>query len=248
MKVLRLLPLLLLLACQQPRALRIAVAANLSLPLQELAAAYEAQTGLPVEVITASSGVLTAQIRQGAPFDLFLSANMKYPQALAAEGLTSGTPEVLAYGQLIAWSRDSLPGNDLMAYIRDLPAGGRVAIANPELAPYGRAALSWLEQEGLDAALSSRLVFGENIGQVNRYIYARAVDLAFTAVSARTAPELQSLGLWHPLPAAAGGGIPHGICRLRAAQPGSEALEAFLQSEAARAVLARYGYGLPATE
>ena len=234
--------LLLLTACTQTRPLRVAVAANLSVPLQELAAAYEAQTGQPVEVITASSGVLTAQIRQGAPFDLFLSADTKYPQALAAEGLTQGPPVVLVYGQLVLWTASPARPEALTAWLDSLPVAAKVAIANPDLAPYGRAAQEWLARQGLTEAATPRLVFGENIGQVNRYIHAGAVAAAFTAVSAQAAPSLAGTGHWYALPGQLG--IPHGSVLLRDAQPGSAALFAFLQGAEAQAVFRRYGYGV----
>jgi molybdate transport system substrate-binding protein len=233
---------LFLLACQsrQPSSPRIAVAANLSQVMQEILRVYEQETGQPIELVSASSGVLTAQIQQGAPFEAFFSADRSYPQHLFELGLTQGPPLTLVYGQLVLWSRspmESPPSAYLLtADLRSL------AIAQPELAPYGQVAMDWLGEQRVLSELEDRLVFGESIGQVNQYIYGKSVDAAITAISAKYAPSLADIGHWSEPLNSTSQGIPHALVLLSTA---SEEMVNFLQKAQARAIFVRYGYLLP---
>lgn len=162
-------------------SLRIAGAANLRFALEELAAGFTLAHGTPTEIILASSGKLTAQIKAGAPFDVFLSADERYPAALAAAGLTQGRPKIYARGPLAIWtttsniplSPDSLTSHRI----------SKVAIPNPATAPYGRAAMNFLQQEGLDGLLTDKLVLGESVGQANQFVYSRAAEIGITAAA-----------------------------------------------------------------
>lgn len=230
-------------ACRpQPPGIQVAVAANLLLPMQEIAAAFEAKEKLNIHLIPASSGVLTAQIRQQAPFDLFFSANARYPRQLYEEGYGAEAPLVLVRGHLVFWSKHELPTPDVAASLPTL-ASGHLALAHPELAPYGSLAKNWLEQHHLWQMLQPRLVFGENVGQVNQYIYTGAVDAAFTANSAMYAPELRPRGYWTPLETTTD--IPHSLLITKGARPESRRFVDFLRSETARNIFRAYGYASP---
>ena len=160
----------------------IAVASNIQIAMQEIATQFTKQHGIEVEIASGSSGVLTAQIRHGAPFDVFVSANMQYPNALEKEGLTIGSPQIFAYGTLILWSLDKI---DLKEGITVLSNSSveRFVIANPEIAPYGIAAMEALENSNLMHLLQSKMVMGESIGQVNQYISSGAVQVGLTSRS-----------------------------------------------------------------
>lgn len=223
-----------------PEVLTVAVAANLLAPMEEVVAAYERMSGHSVHLVSASSGVLTAQITEGAPFDVFFSANERYPQQLVRAGLTREPPRTIVRGQLVCWSQQPIPAAGPAALFQASPE--RIALAQVDLAPYGAAARAWLKQQQLWDALQDRLVFGENVGQVNRYIYARSVDVAFTGNSALHAPELRDIGHWALVPDAPS--IPHAAVLLNGSRH-RQASEFWLflhSSSEARQVFQQYGY------
>jgi molybdate transport system substrate-binding protein len=232
-------------ACQQPTRLRVAVAANVQYVAQVLKQEFEKETGLTLELVVNSSGKITAQVEQGAPYDVFLSADTKYPQALYLKGLTLGPPRVYGYGKLILWTTRPL---DLRRPLPRLLAAvpGKVAIANPETAPYGQAALQALAYYGLKEATREKLVLGESVAQVNQYILSGAVDLGFTAQSVVREPALQGKGTWQEVDPKAYAPIAQSAVLLRTAgsRPAKEARQffEFLFSLKAQSIFRRYGY------
>ncbi|KGM53787.1 molybdate ABC transporter substrate-binding protein [Lysobacter daejeonensis GH1-9] len=156
---------------------RLAVAANFADAARQLAAEYGRQSGHRIDVSAASTGKLYAQIRHGAPFDALLSADAATPRKLVAEGLADGsTLDDYAVGRLVLWSRDPALVKDGEALLRH----GRIerlAIANPELAPYGAAAREVLRHVGRWDALKPRLAMGENIGQATQFVVSGAAPL-----------------------------------------------------------------------
>ncbi|MFD1258616.1 molybdate ABC transporter substrate-binding protein [Mucilaginibacter terrae] len=175
--------------------LRIAVAANAQFVAEVLAKEFKQQTGVEAELIVSSSGKLTAQIEQGAPFDVFLSADMKYPQALYNKQLTAAKPEIYAYGTLVMWSKKEISLLKGLNALTD-PAIQKIAIANAVLAPYGEAAEQAIERSGLLAKLKPKLVYGESIAQVDQYLLTGVVDVAFTAKSTVLNPAQKYKGNW----------------------------------------------------
>jgi molybdate transport system substrate-binding protein len=228
--------------------LSVAVAANVKPAFDELAAAFTRQTGIAVTGTAASSGKLTAQIKNGAPFDVFLSADMEYPQDLYRNGYAETAPAVYAYGTLVLWTTQSIDLERGLAVLTD-PGIQKIAIANPKLAPYGRAALEALDHYKLRAAVEPKLVYGESIGQVSQYIDSGAVTLGFTARSIVLAPESAGKGRWVEVPADSYAPIAQGVIVLKHAAPaqadGARRFLDFVRSAPARAVLERYGYRLP---
>jgi molybdate transport system substrate-binding protein len=174
-----------------PRHLTIAVASNMQIAMQEIAERFTAQHGIKIEVASASSGLLSAQIKQGAPFDVFVSANMRYPNALKDDGLSLGAAQIYAYGSLILWSLD---GSDVSQGIAALNNASvrNFAIANPETAPYGIAAIQALEISGLMEVLKNKMVIGESIAQVNQYVSSGAVQVGLTSSSVLHSPIASS--------------------------------------------------------
>lgn len=232
---------------QTEKKLTVAVAASLALPLEEIAREFEKKYGVGVEITLASSGVLTAQIIHGAPFDLFISADAAYPEKLKSQGKVEGRTKVFALGTLAVWSKEELKGLS----VKELLTSDHiktVGIANPDLAPFGAAAQHWLETEGIYQKVQSKLVFGENVGSINQFISSGAVDAAFTSDSARYAPLLQEKGHWPKLPVSENGTVPHVAVIIRQNKPRiyAEQLLEFLSSSTAQAVLSRYGYMQPA--
>jgi molybdate transport system substrate-binding protein len=214
--------LLLLLAAVCPstapaQTLRVAVAANAQFASQALKQAFEKQYPAKVELVVSSSGKLTAQIENGAPYDVFLSADMRYPQALYEKGATLDTPRIYALGSLVLWSLKKIPDGKGAGIL--LSDGVRtIALANPATAPYGVAAVQCMKKEGIYARVKNKLVYGESIAQVNQYLLMGAADIVFTARSVVGAPHLKNKGYWIAAPPPSYSPIAQGAVILKTAK------------------------------
>lgn len=230
------------------KSLTVAVAANVQFAFEDLQAAFTRETGIDVQAVIGSSGKIAAQVRGGAPFDVFLSADMDYPQTLHKEGLAGAAPIVYAYGTLVLWTMTDLDLQPGLAVLAD-PKVGKVALANPKLAPYGQAALQTLRYYKLADAVQAKSVFGENIAQVNQYIYSRNVAAGFTAKSVVLSPTMRGKGQWIEVPQDTYQPIAQGVVILKHGADNAAAdctrFVQFLASAPARTILANYGYGLP---
>ncbi|MCB0635499.1 MAG: molybdate ABC transporter substrate-binding protein [Lewinella sp.] len=182
-----------------PVSLRIAVAANAQYAVDSIVAAFTTRYAIPVSTMVSSSGKLTAQIRQSAPYDLFLSADLDYPRHLFEQGLATAPPVVYAFGELILWAGDTSLDLSRPAGVLQEAGVRRIAIAQARTAPYGRAAEAWLAHHQLRPAIAGKLVYGESIAQVNSYLLSGAAELAFTALSVVQAPELRMIGQYQIL-------------------------------------------------
>jgi molybdate transport system substrate-binding protein len=247
----RILPLLLLAAFALPAGaatLTVAVAANVQYAFEELQAAYTKATGNEVKAVYNSSGKFVAQVMNGAPFDVFLSADTEYPEKLQQAGYTAAPPRIYAYGALVLWTMKDL---DLVHWPAALhsTAVDKIAIANPKTAPYGRETLKLLSTLKLDEALKGKLVFGESIAQTNQYIHSKAVDAGFTAKSVVLAPQMKGAGKWVELPHDAYQPIAQSAVILKHGEQTNSQVSrqfyTFLFSPPARTILERYGYLLP---
>ncbi|MBK8506693.1 MAG: molybdate ABC transporter substrate-binding protein [Saprospiraceae bacterium] len=185
-----------MISCEEsgPPKLVIASAANVQFVMDEIVSEFTQRTGINCDVIISSSGKLTAQIIEGAPFDVFISADLAYPQKIADADLAVKDPVVYAHGKLVLWSmRD-----DVKLILKDLGRSSTryIALANPEVAPYGRAAKEVLEYYTLYDDVQKKLVYGESIAQVNQFVISEAVDAGFTAKSVVLSPQLKGQGIW----------------------------------------------------
>jgi molybdate transport system substrate-binding protein len=182
--------------------LAVAAASDLQTALPAIAARFEKSTGHRVTVTLGSSGNFFAQIQHGAPFDVFLSADIDYPRQLASAGLAErGTLYQYATGRLVLWTRrDS--GVDLRRGLAVLtsPNVRRVAIANPAHAPYGRAAVAALRHEQLYDIVRSKLVLGENVSQAAQFAQSGNANVGVLALSLALAPALEADGAWVAIP------------------------------------------------
>lgn len=226
--------------------LTVAAASNVQYAMEALVRDFEASNGVKVDLIISSSGKLAAQIGQGAPYHVFVSADEKYPAALARKGLTGVDPEVYAYGALVLWTLQKEIKLSSGMGILAQSSIGKIALANPDLAPYGEQSIRVLENLGILTQLRPKLVFGENISQTSQYILSGACDLGFTAKSIVLAPELKGKGTWVEVPretyqpiAQAAVITRQGIARL---PKESQTFFTYLRSEQARAILTQFGY------
>jgi len=163
----------------QSQTLRIAAAANTRFVMKHLQEDFKKKTGISIEVITGASGNLTAQIKNGAPYDLFFSADMEFPAKLYKTGFALNAPKIYALGSLIVCSR-SRPDIKNWRRLLSLPSVNKIAIANPSLAPYGKAAEDALKYYKLWELVQPKLVLGESISQVNTYVVTGSAVIAFT--------------------------------------------------------------------
>jgi molybdate transport system substrate-binding protein len=228
--------------------IRVAVAANAQFVAEALEKSFERQTGIQIQLIVSSSGKLTTQIQQGAPFDVFLSADMKYPKALADKGLTLENPRIYAYGVLVLWTTKDLNLSEWVSIVQQ-GAVKKIAIANPKMAPYGEATVQVLSKSGIYDKIKSKLVYGESIASVNQYLLSGVAELAFTAKSVLMEPSMQSKGKWIELDAQLYTPIAQGVVLLKRNTNGSRA-EAkrfydFLFTDEAKRIFNTYGYKLP---
>ena len=228
-------------------ALTVSAASSLALAFEELGEMYEAETGTPVVFNFGSTGKLAQQIEQGAPVDLFAAANVADVERLAARGhLLPGTVERFARGRLVLWTRADAPFHpQTLADLLD-PAVKRVAIANPEHAPYGIAARQALRTAGVWDAVQPKLVLGENVRQTLQFAETGNVDVAIVALSL----SLTTDGDWTLMPETLHDPIEQALA-IVADSPRREAARRFtdlLRSSRGQAVLRRYGFTLPAGE
>ena len=231
------------------RATRITVAAasDLKFALPEVAAQYEKQTGNQVSITYGSSGNFYAQIQNGAPFDLFFSADMNYPRQLEAAGLAEpGTLYLYGVGRLVLW----VPANSPVDVARrgwDAlldPAIRKIAIANPRHAPYGRAAVAALKSAGIYGQVEAKLVYGENISQAAQFVESGNADAGLLALALALSPHLREAGKFWSVPAGAHPLLEQAVIVLKSSH-NREAARAFLEfvkSPAGRALLAKHGF------
>jgi len=232
------------------RTVAVAAAANLRAAAEALKRGFEAATpGVEVTLTLGASGALFAQIQNGAPFDLFLSADRDYPDRLVAAGLAAPADErTYAIGRLVAWLP---PGSTLELERRGLaaladPGVRRIAIANPAVAPFGRAAVAALEAAGVHEAVKGKLVLGASVGQAAQFATTGAADVAFLPYPLALEKELAA-GRAVMVPPALYPRIEQsGVVLAGAREPAlARQLLGFLTGEKGRAILADCGYGLP---
>lgn len=174
-------------------SLRVAVASNAQFVADSLVTIFEKEHAVDIELIVTSSGKLTAQIIHAAPYDIFLSADMKYPRSIFEAGAALTEPNVYASGKLVLWTTQDI---DLDKGLSSLKTSAikNIAVANPKTAPYGVAAISALKKSGLYEHVSGKIVYGESISQVNQYQLTGATNVAFTAMSVVKSPKLRGKG------------------------------------------------------
>jgi molybdate transport system substrate-binding protein len=253
-RLLTLLALLLLaspaLARAQKRTVAVAAAANLKTAAEELKKGFEAgQPDAEVTLTLGASGTFFAQLQNGAPFDLFLSADREYPAKLVAAGLGKAEDEwVYAFGRLVAWLP---PGSTVdlekmgLAALAD-PGVKRIAIANPAVAPFGRATEWAFKSAGVYEAVKEKLVLGASVAQAAQFATTGAADVAFLPYSLTFGKEL-SAGKVILVPEALYPKIEQSGIVLSSSKEVELARKflAFVKGEKGRAILAKYGYGLP---
>jgi molybdate transport system substrate-binding protein len=229
-------------ASKQP--IHVAAASSLTFAFEEAAAQYEKQTGRKVLVSFGASGLLSRQVREGAPFDLFAAADESSVDDAVRSGVCDGSTErIYAVGRVVMWTPDAKSTPAAVADLADAARFSKIAIANPEHAPYGKAAREALQKAGVWPAVQARIVYGENIEQTLQFAQSGNADVALVALS---------------LAKVSGGGFTlvddalHApirqmmvACKQGAGEDAGKAFEAFLSGAEGRAILRKYGFYLP---
>jgi molybdate transport system substrate-binding protein len=229
---------------------QVAVAANFTAPMQKIAAAFEKETGHKAVLSFGATGKFYAQIRNGAPFGVLLSADDEVPARLVKEGMAvPGSAFTYAIGQLVLWSSQSGVVDAQAAVLHEMASGkrsGKIAVADPKLAPYGAAAMQVMDQRGLTAKLRPHFVTGENIGQTFQFVKTGNAALGFVALSQVMVDGSISTGSAWVVPAHLHDTIRQDAVLLKTAQanPAAKALLQYLRTDAARTVIRAYGYQL----
>jgi len=251
--MIKLLALLLLITGPYATAqeILVAAAADMSAVLPQLVANYTKKTGQPVKLSFGSSGNLTNQIRNGAPFDLFFSADEEYPQQLTAGRLAfKDTLYRYAVGRLVLWVTRDSPLNLSTLGIKALldPSVRKISIANPATAPYGRAAEAALRHFGIYDQISGRLVLGENVSQAAQFVESGNAQAGLIALSHALAPAMKDKGRYWTVPLDAYPTLNQAAVVLSRSKRQDEARKflEFLRTPEATSLLTTYGFSLPA--
>lgn len=231
----------------------VAAASDLSFPIKEIISQFEQRTGNTVKLTLGSSGNFQSQIANGAPFDVYLSADVDYVRRLEREGLVEpNTIYIYAAGRIVIWVPNGSPLDVQRLGMNSLlePAAKRIAIANPAVAPYGRAAVAALRHYNLYDRVAPRLVLGENIAQTAQFLSTGAADIGIIADSIALSDPMRSAGKYFEIPADAHPRLDQGMAVLKQARKSGhlDAARSFydwFQNDSSRAILKEYGFSLP---
>lgn len=230
--------------------LTIAAAADLKFAMAEVVDKFRAtRPGDRIEVIYGSSGKFFTQIKNGAPFDMYFSADIAFPRELEKQGLSVGPTRPYAIGRIVLWS---LKPELAKTALKDLPKAPirRFAIANPQHAPYGLRAQEALEHQGAWGAMKQKLVMGENIAHTAQFIDTGAAEAGIVALALVLSPTMQGKGAWKLIPDAWHEPLEQGYVITKRATGNRLAAEfaEYMVSEPARVIMRRYGFVLPGEE
>lgn len=225
--------------------LRIATASNMQYAMKDLVKVFEENTGIQTELIIGSSGKLTAQIIEGAPYDILVSADMKYPNELHQRAKTKNKPRVYAAGKLVLWTLSETTTPSLKTLTESRIK--HIAAANPMTAPYGKAATDIINQLNDSEEIQAKLVYGESISQVNQFIISQAAEIGFTSLSTVLSPQAVGKGIWKEMNDSLYTPIDQGVVmidRKKATHKSAEDFYAFLFSAEAKTILKDFGYSI----
>jgi len=238
---------LLLSTTSHAEKITIAAAADLKFAMDEIVTGFNKNhSGDEVQVVYGSSGKFHTQIQQGAPYDLFFSADIGFPRELAKQGMAASDVRPYAVGRIVLWSADMDATKMTLASLAD-PKITKIAIANPKHAPYGKRAEEALRSAGLWEKVQPKLVFGENISQTAQYVQSGNVQVGIIALSLVLNPELSKKGGYYLIPDNLHNPLEQGfiITKFGANKPLGKKFAEHMGSKQARSVMTKYGFVLP---
>lgn len=238
---------ILLAGCSKPSdKIIIATAANVQYVMQDIKKEFEKESSQKIEIVVSSSGKLTTQIQEGAPFDVFVSADTKYPQEIYDKGGSDEKPKIYALGTLVLWSKN-IDSADLKVDNLIDQKIKKIAIPNPRVAPYGEAAIQVLQKQKFFEQLEKKLVYGESIAQTAQYISSGSVEAGFNALSVVLSPEMKGKGQYIVIDSTLYKPIEQAAILLKHSKDSpkkvtSEKFYNFLYSKKAKEIFKKYGY------
>lgn len=225
----------------------IAAAADLKFAMDEIISGFNKNhSGNEVQVVYGSSGKFHTQIQQGAPYDLYFSADIGYPRELAKQGLAASDVKPYAVGRIVLWSSEMDATKMSLASLTDSKIT-KIAIANPKHAPYGKRAEEALRSAGLWDKVQSKLVFGENISQTAQYVMSGNARVGIIALSLVLNPELSKKGGYYLIPDTMHNPLEQGfiITKRGVHKPLAKQFAEYMGSKQVRAIMTKYGFVLP---
>ena len=227
----------------------VAAAADLQFVMQDIGARFQSETGKSVKLIYGSSGNFAQQLQNGAPFDMFFSANLDYPKQLETAGLTEpGTIYQYAIGKIVIWVANNSK-LDVSSGLKALLDSSikKIAIANPEHAPYGKAAVAALQKEGIYGQVKDKFVLGENISQAASFVASGSADVGIVALSLALSPNMKDKGRYAEVPAGDYPPIEQACVIMRSSKNKTVAVQfqKFIQSPAIRELFQQHGFAIP---
>lgn len=238
-------------ACRLSAAqeITVAAAADLQSAMQDVAAQFQKDTGTTVRVTYGSSGNFFQQIQNGAPFDMFFSANLDYPKKLESAGqVESETYYQYAKGKIVVWVlKDSKLKLDSGLQALLDPSVQKIAVANPQHAPYGQAAVAAMQKEGIYEKLQPKFVMGENISQTASFVVSGSADAGVVALSLALSPNMKDRGRYVEIPAAEYPPIDQACVILNSSKNKAAARQflAYIKTAAVAEILVKYGFEVP---
>ena len=229
----------------QSQTLTLAVAANFRDPMNEIIRAFRKENpDIAVRPVFGSSGSLYQQISHNAPFDIYFSANTRYPDELFKQGRACDTPKIYALGKLILWSRDQQVDNG-MKVLKDKNIR-KIAIANPDLAPYGKGAVESLRHAGIYEVVQNKLVIADNIAQAAQFTISGNADAGLLAYSQLYSPAINGKGSYYVIPENYYNPIQQAVVVVCSDKKNTAAVQFmdYMKSKTAEKIILRYGYGL----
>ena len=225
----------------------IAAAADLKFAMDEIVTGFKnSHPDNEVDVVYGSSGKFHTQIKEGAPYDLYFSADIAYPQELAKLGLAASEVKPYAFGRIVLWSNSMDAAKMTLANLTD-PKIAKIAIANPKHAPYGKRAEEALRASGMWDSVQSKLIFGENIANTAQFVQTGNAQIGIIALSLALNPELSAKGGYYLLPDNLHEPLEQGyiITKRGADKPLARQFADFMGSKQARGIMTKYGFVLP---
>lgn len=247
LKLLVLVVALLLATTARAEKITIAAAADLKFAMDEIVTVFKASQPVhEIEVIYGSSGKFHTQIQQGAPYDLYFSADIAYPRELAKLGLAASEVKPYAVGRIVLWSNSLEAGKMTLASLSD-PRISKIAIANPKHAPYGKRAEEALRAAGMWDKVRDKLVLGENIANTAQFVQTGNAQVGIIALALALNPELATAGGHFLIPDHLHSPLEQGfiITKLGGAKPLARQFADFMGAPSARSIMSKYGFVLP---
>ena len=226
----------------------VAAASDMQSALPEIVTGFTQESKIDVKTVFGSSGKLATQIKAGAPFDLFISANMAYPESLYVWGQAQDKPKLCAYGVLVLWTLGNLDVTKGLPVLKDSKIS-KIGLPDPQHAPYGIAAVQAMKKAGVYDSVQGKLVFAENISQSAQYIASGSVDIGFNSKAIVLGPQLVGKGKWVEVDSSLYDPLAQGVALCKYGKENhfadSKKFMNYLFSEKSRGILLRYGFKLP---